>query len=277
MPPIKLAPGTAAYSDRNPPPSHAQLLKLTAIFLSLILITIWSILGLVNAIVWWMPPSIEQQLGALIVPVYEKMAQPSPTQDKLNQLVDRLEAKLPNSQKERNYQVLYIPESTVNAGALPGDRIILYKGLLKEVQSENELMMVLGHELGHFANRDHLRGLGQGLLLQLAFSWVTGDAGSLSAIAASGVVALSRAKFSQTQEIQADQFGLTLLQSNYGHAAGASDFFARLGQKEDGDIAAMLATHPPSKNRVAALEKLIRDRGYPLRDKSPLPPVLLSD
>ena len=47
---------------------------------------------------------------------------------------------------------------------------VIYQGLLAQAESENELMMVLGHELGHFANRDHLRGLGRALLVQIAIA-----------------------------------------------------------------------------------------------------------
>ncbi|KAM3096047.1 M48 family metallopeptidase [Phormidesmis sp. 146-35] len=274
MPPIKLAPGTAAYSDRNPPPSSPQLLKLAALMFSVILVGFWSMSALVNAIVWWIPPSVEQRLGALIVPTYEKLSQPSPTQDTLNQLLDRLKAKQSSDQK-RDYQVLYIPEPTINAAAIPGDRVLIYQGLLKEVRSENELMMILGHELGHFAHRDHLRGIGQGLLLQLAFSVFVGDAGSLQSIATSSAVALSQARFSQRQETQADELGLTLLQATYGQVAGATDFFERMGQKERSDLTAILATHPPSKHRVADLQKLIRSRGYTIGERSPLPASLV--
>ncbi|MEP0779976.1 M48 family metalloprotease [Microcoleus sp. ZQ-A2] len=44
--------------------------------------------------------------------------------------------------------------------ALPGDAIVIYADLVQQAKSQNELMMVLGHELGHFAHRDHWRGLG---------------------------------------------------------------------------------------------------------------------
>lgn len=275
MPSIKLPPGTAAYSDRTPPPSNSQLLRLFALFIGTILVVLWSLSALVNGIIWWIPPSAERQLGRLIVPAYEKLAQPSPVQDTLNQLLDRLKEKLSEEQRqERDYQVLYVPDSTVNALAIPGERIVIYAGLLNQMESENELMMILGHELGHFAHRDHLRGLGRGVLLRLAFAIFAGDAGSLQSIAASGVVALNDAKFSQSQETQADEFGLTLLQAAYGHVAGATDFFARMRQKDSSDFGAILATHPPYQNRVAALQQLIQKRHYQLGKRSPVREVL---
>lgn len=275
MPPIKLPPGTAAYSDRTPPPKNSQLLKLLALIIGAILVLSWLLSALVNGIVWWIPPSAERQLGKLIVPAYEKLAQPSSVQDKLNQLLNRLKEKLPEEQRqERDYQVLYVPDSTVNALAIPGERIVIYAGLLNQMESENELMMILGHELGHFAHRDHLRGLGRAVLLQLAFAVFAGDAGSLQSIAASSIIALNDARFSQSQETQADEFGLTLLEAVYGHVAGATDFFARMSQGDSSDFAAILATHPPHKNRVADMQRLIQKRRYKLGERSPIGKVL---
>lgn len=258
------------YSTRNPPPSNRQLLILLGIFAGLIVGVIWLVFWLVSSLVWLIPPSVEQQLGALIVPVYEQLAKPSPAQDTLNQLLDRLEANLPPQQRQqRDYQVLYIPDSTVNALALPGDRIVIYSGLVNRVKSENELMMVLGHELGHFAHRDHLRSLGQKLLLPIAIASLLGDNSWLYSSAAAIISAASQAQYSQFQEIQADEFGLTLLYKTYGQVAGATDFFERLGQQQDLDLA-FLSSHPAPGKRVVQLQRLIQQRGYLVGERSPL-------
>ena len=191
-------------NTRNPPPSNRQLLIVLGMFVGFILGVICLVAWLVDSLVWLIPPSVEQQLGALVVPVYEQRSVPTPAQVTLNQLLNRLEANLPPQQKDRDYQVLYIPESKVNALAIPGDRIIIYSGLIKQMGSENELMMILGHELGHFANRDHLRSLGRELLLQVAIASFIGDGGWVLSSAAAGVAALSKAQYSQLQERQAD-------------------------------------------------------------------------
>jgi predicted Zn-dependent protease len=263
------------YSSRNAPPNNRQLLMIVAIFAGLIIGIVWLVMWLASSIVWLIPQAVEQQLGALIVPAYERLAEPTPAQNTLNELLNRLEANLPPQQRQnRDYQVLYIPEDTVNALALPGDRIIIYSGLLKQAQSENELMMVLGHELGHFANRDHLRSLGRSVLMQIAIAYFLGDTGWIQSTAASAIAAISSAQYSQTQEIQADEVGLTLLQKTYGHVAGATDFFNRLSQQQKLDID-FLATHPAPGRRVKELQRLIQQRGYKVGDKSPLSPILL--
>lgn len=272
--PIELPPGTAAYSDRHPPPQNRQLLTLLGLFIGALVLVVWLAQLLVGGLVGLIPPGAEQQLGRLTVPAFERLAQPSATQASLNQLLDRLEQQLPPEQRQnRDYRVLYIPEDTVNALAIPGDRIIIYQGLLGQMESENELMMVLGHELGHFAHRDHLRSLGRGLVLRLALATILGDGGWFQSIAASGVTALSNARFSQQQEYQADIMGLDLLYAVYGQVAGATDFFQRLSQQQGVEIE-FLATHPTSQKRVRQLDQLIDQRSYPQTERSPLPPAL---
>ena len=141
-------------TDRNPPPTARQLLTILAIFVGFIVGVVWLLLLLVDNLVLLIPVEVEQQLGRLMVPTYERVAQPSPTQDELNRLLDGLEEELePPLESERDFRVLYVPEPTVNAIAIPGDRIVIYEGLLSQMESENELAMILGHELGHFAHR----------------------------------------------------------------------------------------------------------------------------
>lgn len=272
--PIELPPGTASYSDRSRPPEKRQYLLLLGLAVAIIIAGIWLFNAVVNGLVWLIPPGVERQLGALTVPAFEQLAKPSPAQDTLNQLLDRLEPHLPAEQRQnRDYQVLFVPDSTVNALAIPGDRIIIYQGLLDKMQSENELMMVLGHELGHFANRDHLKSLGRGVVMQLVLAAFFGDLGSLQAIAVSGVTALSNAQFSQNQEYRADKVGLDLLHATYGHVAGATDFFTELSQQPELNID-FLSTHPASRNRVKRLEEAIAQRGYRLGEKRPLPEAI---
>lgn len=268
---IEIPSGAAAYSDSNPPPQNRQLLVLLGLFFSTIVLIVWVVGWIASGLVWLIPPSVEQQLGQVIVPVYEAQAQPSSTQNQLNDLLDRLETHLTaDLHAGRDYQVFYVPEDVVNAIAIPGDRIIIYDGLLKEMDSENELAMVLGHELGHFANRDHLRGLGRQIAVRLALAYFLGDAGTIGAIASSSTTMITNAQFSQQQEYQADEVGVTLLNQLYGHAAGATDFFQNLVEKEQLNLNVdMLASHPASEKRVKRLEELIQDRGYTVGERSP--------
>ena len=260
------------WSDRNAPPEAKELITLAGMFLCGIIVLIW----LFNLAISWaivqMPVSWERQLGQAIVHIYEQQALESPQQDKLNELVDQLEAKISTgSTGDRDYQVLYIPSDVVNAGAIPGDTILVYQGLLDQMASENELMMVLGHEIGHFANRDHLRSIGKALVIRTVVSSLFGDVTFL----ADAAQIISRTRFSQAQEIEADQYGLELLFQTYGQVAGATDFFTRLSENIGANWD-FLATHPAPAKRVVLLNKLIATKDYPLGEYTPLPEILIA-
>lgn len=261
-------------SSKNESESNSQIIIIIGMFLGAIALIFWLLNLLVNGLIGIIPPGVEQKLGAVIVPVYEKQAVDSPQQKTLNQLVDRLETNLPAKQRENNqYQVLYIPEATINAIAIPGNKIIIYRGLLEEVESENELMMVLGHELGHFAHRDHLRGLGNALVLRMTISFFLGDTSFFQSAIATSIKAISDAKYSQNQEKQADEFGLMLLDKTYNNVAGATDFFRKLSNKRKSNID-FLSSHPAPAKRVKEIKKLIRENNYNLGSLTSLPTTL---
>ncbi len=164
------------------------------------------------------------------------------------------------------FDVGVIEEPDPNALALPGGRILVTRGLLLNARSENELAFVLGHELGHFRNRDHLRSLGRGLvtgLLTSALGAATGLGGSNPLGLAQG---FAERGFGRSQERDADAFALGLVYALYGHVAGADDFFERLtadsSRRGVGRLGRWLSTHPLSQDRIASLQRLAQERGW---------------
>ena len=135
------------------------------------------------------------------------------------------------------------------------------EGLLQQVESQNELAFVLGHELGHFRNRDHLRALGRGIALSLFFTVTSGSDVSGLGIKVSD---LALRGFSRKQELAADSFGLDVVNAQYGHVSEAWRLFERW-DTEDGtllDIATYTSTHPQPDDRIGKLEQLALERGW---------------
>jgi predicted Zn-dependent protease len=168
-----------------------------------------------------------------------------------------------------DFSVSVVNNKEINALALPGGHIVVFSGLLKEIRSENELAMVLAHELGHYARRDHLRGMGRGLGFTLLMATLFGQDSRAAGIA-SGFFSSLEMRYSQQQESAADTFGLQLLTARYGHAGGASDFFERLADKADSRYDYLLASHPHPQARIASLQRMIADAGYRLAETLPL-------
>ena len=261
-------PYHSPISDRNPEPNNRDLLGLLLFFISVILIIIIAVFTLVNQIINFIPVELEQKIGSLVTSQLNINSSDSITQVQLNKLLDNLEQEVPNnSPGKRDYQLLYVPEPTVNALAIPGDKIIIYQGLLEKMDSENELAMVLGHEIGHFANRDHLRKIGNVVLMKLLLSFFLAQ-GDIVSSGANLTNVIVNSQYSQKQETEADKFGLQLLNQYYGHVAGATDFFEEL-QKEDqlSNKLAFFSSHPLPKKRVMQLKKLIKNNGYNVGEK----------
>lgn len=171
----------------------------------------------------------------------------------LNSLLDKSET-CRNS--PYHFVVKTAEDDAVNAFALPGGTIVFNRGLLNSVQSENELFFVLGHEIGHYKNRDHLEGIGR------SFSaMIIGNMLGVSDISdiLNSAMALSESHFSQEQESEADIYAVELMYCYYGHVSGATDFFDHL---PDDNSYTLYRSHPEVKERVKNIERYIKGRGY---------------
>jgi predicted Zn-dependent protease len=200
-------------------------------------------------------------------------SKPNASQVELQKLLDRLTAIMREKRYDKHNAILICGDE-VNAAALPGGNIIVYDGLLKQAESENEIAMILAHELGHFSNRDHLRGLGRLLALFALSAIVTGP--SSSATDYFGAMAAgAETRFSQKQEYAADDYGFELATKLYGGSAGTSDFFDRLSSKDSKNpFFLYFRTHPASKMRADRIKKRIIDEKIPQLEKTPVPSAL---
>lgn len=143
---------------------------------------------------------------------------------------------------KNNFEILMIENELPNAFATLTNKIYVTSSLLKYVKSENSLAFVLAHEMAHFKHRDHLKGIGNSAIWTLIF-------------ANSGYDIISKlidSKFSKTQEIDADNEALKVLNCAYGHIGGASDFFENLSKIAGNEniITNIFGSHPLLKQRI---------------------------
>ena len=222
----------------------------------------------IEVLVPWIPPSLEVQVFAAVATRFESEAESEadavdPRGPAVQTVLDRLAEHWPGSPYPA-FRAHVVDEPMPNAYALPGGVLVVTSGLLDRIETENELAFVLGHELGHFAGRDHLRGLGRGLAISTAWA-LLGLGGDQIEHLAGLASAVSARHFDRSQESDADLFGLELLVAEYGHAAGTAGVFERVLRAPEADPAAndpggldlldaMLSTHPLGPDRIAALD-----------------------
>jgi Zn-dependent protease with chaperone function len=238
-----------------------------------IVILIYILLGLaVNLIVPHISVDLEKKMAAPFIRSMYSQDTDTIRQHYVQALIDDLQGRC--TALPYHFQVHVRKAPTINALALPGGHIIVFTGLLDEVTSENELAFVLAHEMGHYAHRDHLRGLGRAVVFMTISAFLFGPESGVNGIVARGLN-MTEMSFSRSQETQADEFALEALNCAYGHISGTTDFFEKI-QKEPnpGRFGHYFSSHPENHQRIFSLQDISRDRGFKLGNRKQLPEAL---
>jgi predicted Zn-dependent protease len=140
-------------------------------------------------------------------------------------------------------------DETLNAFAAPGGYIWVYTGLIRFLESEDQLTGVLGHEIAHADRRHSTEQLTKLYGISTLIDLTLGEDPGLLAEIAAGLVGLS---FSRTQEAEADEYSVIYLCDTDYAANGAAGFFELLaGSPESPEF---LSSHPSSESRVADID-----------------------
>jgi len=235
-----------------------------------IVVSVYLILGMaVDLLVPHISMELENKLAGAFTGRFTRSDETDAATRSVQALVDQLQdrcAPLPYSITVHVQQA-----EAINAAALPGGHMVVFTGLLEKMTSENELAFVLAHELGHYAHRDHLRGLGRALVLMTASTVLLGADNNISGMIGQGML-LTELSFSRKQESQADDYALDALSCRYGHVAGATSFFEKIPSESDpGRFGHYFASHPENRRRIERIETIARERGYAVGEPLPLP------
>jgi predicted Zn-dependent protease len=142
-------------------------------------------------------------------------------------------------------------DKTLNAFCTPGGYIYVYTGLIKYLDSEDQLAGVMGHEIAHADKRHSTNQMTKVYGIDALRYIITGnqDPGLLSQIA----ISLASLKFSRSHEEEADEFSVRYLCPTEYNATGAAGFFIKLKQQGGSNPPEFLSTHPDPGNRVVAI------------------------
>jgi predicted Zn-dependent protease len=156
------------------------------------------------------------------------------------------------------YQVTILDSPVVNAFALPSGRLYVTRGLLALANDTAELAAVLSHEIAHVALRHAMRRNE----LQARSTLVSRVTETLLNNPTEADLLRERdrfsfASFSRSQEIEADQAGVTVLAKAGFDPYGAPRFLVSLGRAGGGadpsrpGLSGMLASHPSTSERIS--------------------------
>lgn len=154
------------------------------------------------------------------------------------------------------WSFVVVDDPMVNAFALPGGPIFITRGILSHMNSEAQLVSVLGHEIGHITAKHSVQQMSQSQLAQIGLIAAVIAKPGLAQFGdlASQGMGLLFMKFGRDDETQADDLGFRyMLSSGYAPREMAEMFrtLERLGGgAEGGRVPEWLSTHPDPGNRV---------------------------
>jgi predicted Zn-dependent protease len=178
--------------------------------------------------------------------------------DALQRYVSGLGMQLARGSERPNlpWSFTVIDDPQVNAFALPGGPIFITRGILSHMNSEAQLVSVLGHEIGHITAKHSVHQMSQAQLAQIgliAAVIVKPGLAQFGNLASQGI-GLLFLKFGRDDETEADDLGFRYMSSAGYSPTEMAEMFRTLqrlgGGNSEGRVPEWLSTHPDPGNRV---------------------------
>ncbi len=154
-----------------------------------------------------------------------------------------------------NFKVYEVVD--INAFACPDGSVRVFSSLM-DIMDDDELLGIIGHEIGHVAKHHSKKSFRQTLLTGALKDAVASANGKLAALTDSQLgqlgESLAGAKYSQSQEKEADDFGYEFLKSNGKNPWGMVSAFEKMqgleGNQKSSYVTKMFSSHPETAERI---------------------------
>lgn len=184
---------------------------------------------------------------------------------KVTNLFNNLAAKANQDAKNLEFKLHVVDTPVLNAVYLGDGHVMLFKGLLRALEDENELAAVLAHELGHGVNNDiqDKIDLIQGIQIGNVLIDLMKD-GKVNQEEPDFITALSwqllQKGFSREQEREADRYSVFLLKRAGYNPQGTVGLMKVLKRKQkrvnDSKLLELFSAHPNVNNRIEYLTQI---------------------
>lgn len=179
-----------------------------------------------------------------------------------------------------NYKVYILKE--VNAFATADGSVRVFTGLM-DIMDDNELLVVIGHEIGHVVNHDSRDAMKAAYKKEALIDAASSQSTTVASVTDSqlGKIGSSMidSKHSRKQETEADNFAYDFMKKNGYNVNAVESAFTILAKMSEGTQATfldrMMSSHPDSKERAENARKRAESDGlYKLYVKQTAKPVV---
>lgn len=191
------------------------------------------------------------------------------TNERVQRVGRRIAAAVGDALPGAQWEFVVFESKDLNAFALPGGKVGVYTGLLRLMESDDELATVMGHEIAHVTARHGAERMTEALAIAAG--------GAIAGVAAEkyakdrkdaflmayglGATTLVALPHSRRGESEADYIGLRYAAKAGYDPRAAITFWQKMSlQKQQaggGKLPAFLSTHPSDAQRIADLQQQV--------------------
>ncbi len=151
-------------------------------------------------------------------------------------------------------------QNVINAFAMPDGSVRVYSGLM-DIMTDDELLFVIGHEIGHVA-KGHSRKRFQLAYSTSALRGLVNDQGGMYEQVASSkfgdfMEKIVQSQYSQHNELESDEYGLATVQNNNRPKTAAITALQKLGslsKEKAGIFQQLISSHPQPGKRAQRIK-----------------------
>ena len=184
---------------------------------------------------------------------------------------ERIAQAVGNELPDAKWEFVVFESKDVNAFALPGGKVGVYSGLLKLAESDAELAIVMGHEIGHVIARHGSERMSQAMVINgvgalgaaVVETKTDSQKSQIFQQAYGGITTLGLVlPHSRGNESEADRMGaIYAARAGYDPRASITFWQKMTAQKgsagADDKFSLLMSTHPADAKRIADLQALM--------------------
>ena len=156
-----------------------------------------------------------------------------------------------------------VKSDEINAWCMPGGKIVVYEGIMNLASSDDELAVVIGHEVAHAVAKHSNERMSQQILAEYgaqALGIFTSGKSAATQQIAQQVYGLGAQygvmqPFSRKHESEADKMGLVLMTIAGYNPDVAITFWQKMQASSSNSVPEFMSSHPSHETRIADIQK----------------------
>lgn len=153
-----------------------------------------------------------------------------------------------------------VDENTINAWCMPGGKVCVYTGILPLATTDDELAVVMGHEIAHAIARHGNERMSQQMIVNGVGTVLSPTDTTQSSIFQQvfmGSATLGMLKYGRNHESESDKLGLVFMKLAGYDPNAAVTFWEKMASSGGQKPPEILSTHPSDERRIADIKEFL--------------------